>query len=411
MATNPFANPFAAAGAASSIGKANASVDSAMERAVDGTANAFAQVEARAAESAAAVGSAASKGASAVAGTVEAGASAVASRAGAVAAAGKGLKPSGPKHLMKPHLPRAHFGTTPMKFSFQAEDLHVTMTSVGFEGRLVLAFKRGNSRRETDPMQLKEGLAKDGALVRTASTPQDLALIVTMFRRKDGSFEKKEAAFTVVEEGRDGSERKLGTERFDLAEFAGATSVPKPLDLVFAGGTVTLRCVLSARWLRRMSVGHDANSDDDNLSVSSFRVDPPSRAAETPEASLSSLPQVPVAAGAGGAGSNPFGGADDDDDSNPFSGGGGGPNPFEGEDGAPAVWVPSGGGAAGGPVAEARQELRQVTAELEAGREEARQLKAEVEALRRRQRELRRAQGRDDVVLQLSWLKMPPALV
>ena len=47
----------------------------------------------------------------------------------------------------------------------------------------------------------------DGRLVRTASTTQDLALIVTLFRRKDGSFEKKEAAFTLVEEGRDGSVR------------------------------------------------------------------------------------------------------------------------------------------------------------------------------------------------------------
>ena len=47
----------------------------------------------------------------------------------------------------------------------------------------------------------------DGRLVRTASTAQDLALIVTLFRRKDGSFEKKEAAFTLVEEGRDGSVR------------------------------------------------------------------------------------------------------------------------------------------------------------------------------------------------------------
>lgn len=47
----------------------------------------------------------------------------------------------------------------------------------------------------------------DGRLVRTASTAQDLALIVTLFRRKDGSFEKKEAAFTLVEEERDGSVR------------------------------------------------------------------------------------------------------------------------------------------------------------------------------------------------------------
>ena len=53
-------------------------------------------------------------------------------------------------------MPRAHLGTTPMKFSFQAQDLQVTLSTVGFEGRLVLAFKRGNDRRETEPMQLKE---------------------------------------------------------------------------------------------------------------------------------------------------------------------------------------------------------------------------------------------------------------
>ena len=46
----------------------------------------------------------------------------------------------------------------------------------------------------------------------------------------------RQAAFTLVEEGRDGSERKLGTERFDLSAFADATSVPKPLDLSLAGG-------------------------------------------------------------------------------------------------------------------------------------------------------------------------------
>jgi hypothetical protein len=87
---------------------------------------------------------------------------------------------------------------------------------------------------------------QDGRLVRTASTAQDLALIVTLFRRKDGSFERKEAAFTLVEEGRDGSERKLGTERFDLAAFAGATSVPEPLDLTLAEGRATLRGMVTA---------------------------------------------------------------------------------------------------------------------------------------------------------------------
>ena len=106
-------NPF---GAATGLGKANASVDSA-----DGTADALARVE-----------------------------------VGASSSAGSGVKPAAPKKGLMMRMPRAHLGTTPMKFSFQAQDLQVTLSTVGFEGRLVLAFKRGNDRRETEPMQLKE---------------------------------------------------------------------------------------------------------------------------------------------------------------------------------------------------------------------------------------------------------------
>ena len=116
-------NPF---GAATGVGKANASVDSA-----DGTADALARVE---------VGASSSAGSSA--------------RSGGAAATG--LKPAAPKKGLMMRMPRAHLGTTPMKFSFQAQDLQVTLSTVGFEGRLVLAFKRGNDRRETEPMQLKE---------------------------------------------------------------------------------------------------------------------------------------------------------------------------------------------------------------------------------------------------------------
>ena len=113
-------NPF---GAATGLGKANASVDSA-----DGTADALARVE---------VGASSSAGSS-------------------VASPAAGLKPAAPKKGLMMRMPRAHLGTTPMKFSFQAQDLQVTLSTVGFEGRLVLAFKRGNDRRETEPMQLKE---------------------------------------------------------------------------------------------------------------------------------------------------------------------------------------------------------------------------------------------------------------
>ncbi len=116
-------NPF---GAATGLARLEASIDSA-----DGTADALARVE---------VGASSSAGSAA--------------RSGGVAAAG--LKPAAPKKGLVLRMPRAHLGTTPMKFSFQAQDLQVTLSTVGFEGRLVLAFKRGNDRRETEPMQLKE---------------------------------------------------------------------------------------------------------------------------------------------------------------------------------------------------------------------------------------------------------------
>ena len=220
-------------------------------------------------------------------------------------------------------------------------------------------------------------MLQDGSLVRTASTAQDLALIVTLFRRKDGSFEKKEAAFTLVEEGRDGSERKLGTERFDLAAFAGATSVPKPLDLSLAEGRATLRGMITARWLRRMSVGHDQSSDGSVsvASTASARHGAAEPAASSPPTSLSSLPHVTLAEGGG----------------------------YEG--GSAALWIPPppdlAAAAGGGAVAEARDELRGAHAELEAGRLEAKRLKSELEVLRKKQRELKRGQTRDDVVLQL----------
>ena len=227
-------------------------------------------------------------------------------------------------------------------------------------------------------------MLQDGSLVRTASTAQDLALIVTLFRRKDGSFEKKEAAFTLVEEGRDGSERKLGTERFDLAAFAGATSVPKPLDLSLAEGRATLRGMITARWLRRMSVGHDQSSDGSVsvASTASARHGAAEPAASSPPTSLSSLPHVTLAEGGAAAAS---GGSS--------------------EGGSAALWIPPppdlAAAAGGGAVAEARDELRGAHAELEAGRLEAKRLKSELEVLRKKQRELKRGQTRDDVVLQL----------
>ena len=155
-------------------------------------------------------------------------------------------------------MPRSKVGTAPCKFSFQANDLNVTLHRDRHEGKLVIAFKRGGSRQETEPIPIKEGMQEsDGSLVRMASTSQDLALIVTMFRQREGAFESKEAAFTLTEQGPDGKDRKLGTAHFDLRDYADATSVPKPLDLKFGDSngevTATLRCMVAARWLRRTS--------------------------------------------------------------------------------------------------------------------------------------------------------------
>jgi len=317
-------------------------------------------------------------------------------------------------------MPRPHIGTTPCKFSFQANDLNVTLHRVGYEGKLVIAFKRGASRRETEPIPIKEGMQKsDGGLVRMASTSQDLALLVTMFRRKKGGFESKEAAFTLTEEGRDGKDRKLGTARFDLSDYAEATSVPKPLDLKFGDSdgevTATLRCMVAARWLRRMSA-NAADSDDAASVASGMSAASAASASGRPGPSLGSLPRVPAgtpaapigsgasasASGGGGRGSGGRG-----------SGGGGGGGGGEGREAAESdPWAndPAFGGWAPPKNSEAlREELRLAEQELAAGRQEAAQLRAQVDALTKKQRELRRAAapdwsgngGRDDVILQL----------
>jgi len=52
-----------------------------------------------------------------------------------------------------------------------------------------------------------------------------------------------------------------------------------PLDLSLADGRATVRGVLNARWLRRMSVGHDQSSDG---SVASFASARPSSPEPTP---------------------------------------------------------------------------------------------------------------------------------
>ena len=315
-------------------------------------------------------------------------------------------------------MPRPHLGTTPCKFSFQANDLQVTLNRVGYEGKLVIAFKRGGSRRETEPIPIKEQLQKsDGCLVRTASTSQDLALLVTMFRQKKGGFETKEAAFTLTEEGRDGKDRKLGTARFDLSDYADATSVPKPLDLTFgdSDGEViaTLRCMVAARWLRRMSA-NAADSDDAASAASGMSAASAASASARPGASLGSLQRVPAgtpaAPSSGGASVSASGGGGRGSGGGGGSGGGCGGEDRTSAQSDPWADDPAFGGWVPPKNSEAlREELRLAEQELAGGRQEAAQLRAQVDALTKKQRELRRAAapdwsgngGRDDVILQL----------
>lgn len=70
-----------------------------------------------------------------------------------------------------------------MKFYFRAQDISVALPGIDIAGKLILLWKRGPRRTQTEPFPVREVLSSiDGSLSRTASTTQDLALICTMFK-------------------------------------------------------------------------------------------------------------------------------------------------------------------------------------------------------------------------------------
>ena len=268
-------------------------------------------------------------------------------------------------------LPRPHLGRKHVRLLFRVEELSVSLRAIGFEGKIIIAFARSTQSRETAPMQLHERVAANGSLVRTASTPQDLVLITTMYQRKDGGFEKKEAKFTVFEERRDGREVRLGSVRFDLASYTTELNVKQPLDLQLANGKTTIACLLSAS---TMAHEHDGDSNDSDA-ISS---DGGAATEDEDEA----LPRRPAAASGHSA-------AVDVSDTSPWAAAATAPHLRVGDRGHTEV-------------AALREQLRAVQAERAQLAGEAATLKARAQALRKEQRELRRKQpARDDAILQL----------
>lgn len=152
-----------------------------------------------------------------------------------------------------------------MKFYFRATDIHVSMPEVDIAGKLVLVWKRGPRRTTTEPFPVKETLNNvDGSLSRTATTTQDLALICTMFKRREGHFESKSASFSLREETPEGSERKIGTASIDLSSYATPDKTSDTVELMMMEGKVRLKLTLTSHWLKQMTA-----VDDDEASVSS----------------------------------------------------------------------------------------------------------------------------------------------
>lgn len=161
---------------------------------------------------------------------------------------------------------RPHIGKMPMKFIFRAQDITVSLPGLDVAGKLVLVWKRGARRTPTQPFEVKETLSSiDGSLTRSAATPQDLALICTMFKNtRAGTFESKSAAFTLREETEDGEANKLGTAYIDLACYATPEPSTDRVELSMLDGKVVVSFSLSSHWLKQMGA-----ADDDELSVSS----------------------------------------------------------------------------------------------------------------------------------------------
>jgi len=164
---------------------------------------------------------------------------------------------------------RPHLFTVPMKFYFRAQDIVVTLPGAEVEGKLVLIWKRGPRRTQTEPFEVKEKLSSvDGSLSRSATTNQDLALICTMFKNaKTGGFEPKSASFSLREETEDGEEKKIDSATIDLSSYATPEKTTDKVELSFLDGKIRLSLTLSSHWLKSMNA---SAADDDGASVSSM---------------------------------------------------------------------------------------------------------------------------------------------
>ena len=163
-------------------------------------------------------------------------------------------------------LARVQVGKVPMKFYFRAQDITVSMPDVDIAGKLVLVWKRGHRRTQSEPFPVREVLNNvDGSLSRTASTTQDLALICTMYKQKrGGSFESKSSSFSLREETPEGSERKLGTVAVDLSSYATPEKSSDAVELGFMDNKIRLKLTLSSHWLKQMSA-NDGSGDDSSV--------------------------------------------------------------------------------------------------------------------------------------------------
>jgi len=294
-----------------------------------------------------------------------------------------------------------HLLKAPMKFRFGVQDIQLSMPEVDVAGKLVLVWKRGPRRTQTEPFEVKEKLSSiDGSLSRTASTPQDLALICTMYRNKGtGSFESKDAKFQLKEESETGEESKLGTATIDLSSYATPEPSSDRVELSFMDGKIRLQLTITSYWLKASAGVVD---DDDDASS------------------------------AGSVSSRGAGGSEDDQDLSSWSRPGGGGSsvpepsalPSGGQATTPPVgmtererdeaartaaverqWEQQADRAKGMEEAEAlRVELAEAREMLADARKEAKALRARVDRLTSENRVLRREQrggSRDEVILQL----------
>ena len=305
---------------------------------------------------------------------------------------------------------RPHLFSVPMKFYLRAQDIHVTLPGAELDGKLVLVWKRGPRRTQTEPFEVKEKLSSvDGSLSRSASTTQDLALICTMYKNaKTGAFESKSASFSLREEGEDGKEKKIGSAAIDLSSYATSDKTSERVELGFLDGKIRLHLTLTTHWLKSMNASID--DDDDSLSSSGISSALGGKSDEDQDLDVSQWTGTGSSSGA--ANSSSF--------AVPRGGGGGasavalplvGPRTERELTDAmrttaiEARWNQEAERAERADLLEqARVELAQVRALYAASQKELKTIRAQAERLGSENRVLRRAQRggkRDEVILQL----------